>query len=704
METLFRKCFLAASVAAATACLSSCSHGQKIQIYPENGTSRIKALTTAEYVSTPDGLDVVSHTVTKPSGITFKGNWDLSGCNRLMLDVTNPDPCEYLHLTVQIDNPGCNLSSKTGVFYDTVYISPGETETVSIPLPPRFPHPEVAESFTGMRSTPYSVWGYGSVIDLTDINEIHVYVNKPRSDIKWTLSGLYGITGKPGKLKPWMEKDSSAFFPFIDRYGQFKHNDWPGKTHSNKDLAIAKAEEAKDIAAHPGADDRSRYGGWADGPRLESTGHFRVEKVDGKWWMVDPDGYLFWSHGVVRVTPSTGITPLDAREFYFEELPEKDSPLYQFFFTCDTLLKPYYEVRNIRHTYDFSSANIFRKYGENWRQEFADMAHKRLKSWGMNTIANSSDKSICLMDKTVYTDRIEIKSPYIEGSQSGLWWKFRDPYTEEFAESVRTQLEERRNELEDPWCLGFFVDNEIGWGEAHSIGEWTMLSPASQPAKKEMVRRLKEKYRDIARLNSAWTTSFKSWSDMASSQAGLPEAAKPDLCDFSKAVIRKYFSTTREIFKEIAPEKLYLGCRFARSNPDVLRIAAEYCDVLSYNIYKHDLSTFSLPEGIDKPVIIGEFHFGAKDRGPFHPGLINTYSQEQRGEAYERYVESALENAYIIGTHWHQFSDQATTGRFDGENFQVGMTDICDRPYYETIRHVRNIGYRMYAVRSGRDR
>ena len=154
METLFRKCFLAASVAAATACLSSCSHGQKIQIYPENGTSRIKALTTAEYVSTPDGLDVVSHTVTKPSGITFKGNWDLSGCNRLMLDVTNPDPCEYLHLTVQIDNPGCNLSSKTGVFYDTVYISPGETETVSIPLPPRFPHPEVAESFTGMRSTP----------------------------------------------------------------------------------------------------------------------------------------------------------------------------------------------------------------------------------------------------------------------------------------------------------------------------------------------------------------------------------------------------------------------------------------------------------------------------------------------------------------------------------------------------------------------
>jgi hypothetical protein len=77
-------------------------------------------------------------------------------------------------------------------------------------------------------------------------------------------------------------------------------------------------------------------------------------------------------------------------------------------------------------------------------------------------------------------------------------------------------------------------------------------------------------------------------------------------------------------------------------------------------------------------------------------------SQEERGKAYEDYVLSALKHPNFIGTHWHQFSDQAVTGRFDGENFQVGFTDCCDTPYYQTIKNIRAVGYRMYEIRSGR--
>ena len=98
--------------------------------------------------------------------------------------------------------------------------------------------------------------------------------------------------------------------------------------------------------------------------------------------------------------------------------------------------------------------------------------------------------------------------------------------------------------------------------------------------------------------------------------------------------------------------------------------------------------------------MIGEFHFGALDRGLFHPGLRITANQEERGKAYSTYVESALRHPNIIGTHWHQFSDQATTGRFDGENFQVGFTDVCDNPYPETISKIREVGYKMYELRN----
>ena len=144
-----------------------------------------------------------------------------------------------------------------------------------------------------------------------------------------------------------------------------------------------------------------------------------------------------------------------------------------------------------------------------------------------------------------------------------------------------------------------------------------------------------------------------------------------------------------------------MGCRFAgRGREDVLRCAAKHCDVISYNIYNKTLDWLKLPEGIDKPVMIGEFHFGALDRGLFHPSLIQVSDQKARGEAYETYVESALRHPNIIGTHWHQFSDQMLTGRFDGECFQVRFKDICDTPYPETISKVREVGYHLYDIRN----
>jgi hypothetical protein len=100
-------------------------------------------------------------------------------------------------------------------------------------------------------------------------------------------------------------------------------------------------------------------------------------------------------------------------------------------------------------------------------------------------------------------------------------------------------------------------------------------------------------------------------------------------------------------------------------------------------------------------VIIGEFHFGALDRGLFHPGLVPVKNQQQRADRYKGYVEGALANPLIVGTHWFEYKDEATAGRFDGENYQVGFLDVCDSPYPETIEACRSVGYRMYERRLG---
>ena len=109
--------------------------------------------------------------------------------------------------------------------------------------------------------------------------------------------------------------------------------------------------------------------------------------------------------------------------------------------------------------------------------------------------------------------------------------------------------------------------------------------------------------------------------------------------------------------------------------------------------------TVALPEGLDLPVIIGEWHFGALDRGPLHPSLRHVQDQSERSVLYKSYLRSALSHPLIVGTHWFQYGDRATTGRDDGENCQVGFIDTCDTPYRETIEACREVGYGLYQHR-----
>lgn len=635
-------------------------------------------------------------------GVLIRGEWDLSACNRLTLELANRDRKGELPLTVRLDNADADAGKSLGVFVDRVKVSGREAKGYDVALPPWLPNArEITSKLTGMRRGPFTTTGVVADLDASKVVGVAVYLKEPKLDWVWGVKRIVAHTGPAPDVPEWMRMPAEKFFPFIDEYGQFKYKEWPGKVQQDADFKTALEREKADLAAHPGPEGWNKFGGWAAGPKQKATGRFRVEKIDGKWWLVDPEGCLWWSHGPVRVTPSSAVTPLDGREFYFTNLPKEDSPFALFYTTRDVLLWPYYEARGIRRTYDFSSANAFRKYGADWRARYADMAHLRLRSWGMNTIANSSDSGIYKQQRTPYCDRFELKSPDIEGAHLG-WWKFKDPFHPEFRAGFRRQLLQRKAELDDPWCFGFFVDNEISWGNETALAEWTLQSPATQPAKEEMIRQLKDKYGSIAGLNAAWSAEYPDWGALLASQQKPPAGSKEDCIAFSAVVTEAYFKNIREEFKAVAPDLLYMGCRFAGSTKAAVQIGAKYCDIVSYNLYRHTLDDFKLPEGVDKPVMIGEFHFGALDRGLFHASLIGVEDQTARGQAYTTYIRSALRHPNIVGAHWHQYGDQPTTGRFDGENFQNGFLDVCDTPYPETVAGIREAGYSMYETRSGR--
>lgn len=136
----------------------------------------------------------------------------------------------------------------------------------------------------------------------------------------------------------------------------------------------------------------------------------------------------------------------------------------------------------------------------------------------------------------------------------------------------------------------------------------------------------------------------------------------------------------------------------------MVRAAAKYADVVSYNVYKEGLNKkkWEFLAEIDKPSIIGEFHIGAMDRGLFHPGLIHAENQEDRARMYLRYMDTVIDNPYFVGAHWFQYMDSPLTGRaHDGENYNVGFVDVTDTPYPEMVEAAKQLGRRLYNDRYG---
>jgi hypothetical protein len=685
-----------------------------------------EALTGA--VATPDarierdGSTVrvhVSRSNDRP-GVTFQprsGRWDVTGLAHVAARVKNTGR-QTLNVHLCVDNPGSDRTERKGCCIESATIPPGEEKVLKVAIAARPPkHLEAA--FRGMRGTPGGFQTRGDRgIDPSNVAGISVYVYKPGTDYQYEVSDL-GAGGEPAFPLP---KNLDDLFPMIDQFGQYIHKEWPGKTRSEDDFALQRTQEAADLAAHPGPQGWNQYGGWLDGPQLEATGRFRVTKWRDKWWFVDPEGRLFWSHGLVRVTWSSGYTPITGRQNLFAELPGRDSPFGAFYGRSTWAISGLYERG--AETYNFTGANLLRKYDPDWPETFADVTHQRLRSWGLNTMANCSQPAIYLKRKTPYTATVySLDSPpedtpgstgyvatihddsrVIEAT-SGGWGKFPDVFDSSFkAVLVKEVAQHTGKAVGDPWCLGYFPGNELSWGrDETSLTAAVLMSPADQPAKQVLVNDLKAKYETIEKLNAAWHTDYTSWDGLL--QSTTPPSvdyARDDLTAFLGEIADAYFRQCRDAVKEVDPEGLYLGCRFAGwSHPVVFRTAAKYSDVVSVNRYSETLTDLQLPGGIDKPVVIGEFHFGALDRGKFHASLRPVADQPARGAAYEKYVRSALENPLVVGTHWHQFGDQSTTGRDDGENFQNGFVDVCDTPYTETIDACRRVGYELYRVRAG---
>lgn len=485
--------------------------------------------------------------------------------------------------------------------------------------------------------------------------------------------------------KEYSGRDYETLLPFVDEFGQYVHAQYSGKISKTDDIIKADKREVKDLKKYPGNNSWDIYGGWCAGPKLKASGHFRVEKYNGKWWLVDPMGYLFWSHGITCVA-SGDDTNIIGRENFYKSLNLPDGVDSTLFIT----------KKGGKKEISYWKLNMYRKWGVNFKDNMINRTISRLKSWNINTVANWSNIDIINTRKVPYTAVIHTQYGH----------NIQDPFAPDFQKKIERMLE-KSSACNDEWCIGYFVDNELKWGNDSHLA--TMTLQGRYPfAKKAFRNMMMEKYSSLVELNSIWGSRFSTWDDWMENDSCYV-GAKEDMVYFTKHMANVYFRIIKEALKVKAPNKLYLGCRFNygdyAGNPQqkwIVDIAARYCDVVSFNRYAYSAYSLRPTENMDFPMIIGEFHFGGMDRGLLHGGLRYGGNQENRADLYKHYVQDAVQNPWIVGTHWFQYNDQAVTGRGDGENYQIGFINVYDSPNWELVRAARTVGGSIYELRNNK--
>jgi hypothetical protein len=618
-----------------------------------------------------------------------KADWQPFGA--LVVRVSNPSATPIGFSIEVMDAAGARTQGQTQ--WD---LGPHQSQRVALPLNSPWPVD------MGMRGEPL-IPGVQMLsedhrrIDLTQVASIRIAPqdpDRPRS-----------LLVKDIRLMPGVSYDR-----IVDAFGQFALENWPGKLTKAGDLESQRANEEAELLAHPKLADRDEYGGWASGPQLAATGYFRTERYKDRWWLVTPNGHLFFSLGMNVVSARGGQTVVEGREHLFRWLPMVGDPLARYYGAGYEAPPLGLSIKYVQgRTFDFYAANLQRKYGPDWPQRWRSSAVTRLRSWGFNTIGNWSDPKLYKEDLLPYTATLQIHDAGAVIPGAGAYWsRMLDPFDPTFTEAVNESVRVDTGCSHDPWCIGYFVDNELPWGSLkdershYTLALGTLSLGNGSPAKRELLHQLQARYGDIQSLNEAWALHISSWQALLDEPISIDRFTDPmriDMTSFLRSLAVRYFQTVHDALRKYDPAHLYLGSRFYNYTPESAEACAEFCDVLSFNIYELTLkpAEWSFLDTLGRPAIVGEFHMGATDRGMFHPGLVSTPNQAARAAAFISYVRSVFANPAFVGCHYFQYNDEPVTGRsMDGENYGIGFTSVVDSPYPEMVKSARIIGNELY--------
>ena len=403
------------------------------------------------------------------------------------------------------------------------------------------------------------------------------------------------------------------------------------------------------------------YGGLMDEDlKQEATGFFYTKKVGDRWWTFDPLGYPFYRTAVVAIVLG--------------------SP-------------------NQRK-------NVWAKYAN--AEEWAEATTDRLRELGYNSTGgwSATEELIKAEQPLSQTGILYVLKKYCQAngldvSNSGstdLLYGLLPVFDPAFVESARATVKDGvKGYATSKYIYGWMSDNELP--AALSMLEASLTLDTSDP-------------RFIYSYATAWTFMYL--------KTGKTEIYLTDVTDelrreYRAMVYDRYFKVVCDALERYAPYHQFMGCRFidkAFTDEYVMRVAGNWCDVVSYNYYGAWTPDSELianqQKWADKPFIITEWYAKGMDVFEKDNRMTNASGagwtvkdQNDRGRFYQNFALKLLECKGCVGFDWFQYLDNDPddqTADLSNTNANKGLIDNHGEEYSELTKYMTELNSQKYAL------
>lgn len=392
----------------------------------------------------------------------------------------------------------------------------------------------------------------------------------------------------------------------------------------------------------------NRFGGRTDMPAEKATGFFWTKKIDGRHWLIDPQGRRFFHVGMNSVR----------------------------------------EPRNVEAR--FGSAD---RWAEAVTAQLRQSGFNGLGNWHSSRLNQVEHPLVWVLRKNfMFEFAREKKLTEPAAGTVGFLNRCMPVFHPEFPDFCERYGEDLADTAGDPYLLGIMTDNELQC-PSDLLDRYLSLDP-NDPNQAPG--------RNAA---AAWLSNRKGSVDTKTLNVR-------DRYEFIAFAFDRYYEIVTKVIRKYDPNHLYLGSRINYrtgqfDNPWFWKALARYHDVVSvnyYNAWGADAAQFAEWEAwAGRPILLTEWYAKAMDV----PGLANRLgagwlvrTQEDRGRYYQHFALAALETPNVVGWHWFKYlDDPAESKALDSAGgANKGMFNHEGQPYQPLLDRADAVNRQVYRL------